>query len=137
MFNNCFSFSARSFSLTYSKCPSKSLLHRVALKLLLSLVVTVIVMTYSCTKSKLLSYGESERPTLEVKIWGFPKIRGYLFGGPYNKDYSILVSTLILGNYHLGLRVCHVAHGCYSLGSLLLGLGFRVLDTAPSQTNCS
>ena len=26
--------------------------------------------------------------------WGFPKIRGYLFGGPYNKDYSILGSIL-------------------------------------------
>ena len=22
-------------------------------------------------------------------IWGFPKIRGTLFGSPYNKDYSI------------------------------------------------
>ena len=22
--------------------------------------------------------------------WGFPKIRGTLFGGPHNKDYSIL-----------------------------------------------
>ena len=23
-------------------------------------------------------------------IWGFPKIRGAILGGPYNKDYSIL-----------------------------------------------
>ena len=27
-------------------------------------------------------------------IWEFPKIREYLFGGPHNKDYSILGSTL-------------------------------------------
>ena len=26
-------------------------------------------------------------------IWGFPKIRGNLFGGPYNKDYNNLRST--------------------------------------------
>ena len=35
----------------------------------------------------------------------FPKL-GVPFGGPYNKDYSILGSTLgssILGNYHIGL----------------------------------
>ena len=32
--------------------------------------------------------------------WRFPKIRGYLFGGPYNKDSSILGSTL--GSPHLG-----------------------------------
>ena len=37
-------------------------------------------------------------------MWGFPKIIGTLFGGPYNKDYNILGSilgTLILGNYHV------------------------------------
>ena len=33
-------------------------------------------------------------------IWGFPKIRGNLFGGPYNKDYSILGS--ILGSPYFG-----------------------------------
>ena len=27
-------------------------------------------------------------------IWVFPKIRGTLFGGPHNKDYSILGSIL-------------------------------------------
>ena len=35
---------------------------------------------------------------------GFPKIRGYLLGGPYDKDYSVLGSILgplILGNYQL------------------------------------
>ena len=38
-------------------------------------------------------------------IWGFPKIRGTILGGPYNKDYSIwgsILGPLILGNYHLG-----------------------------------
>ena len=33
-------------------------------------------------------------------IWGFPKIRGYLFGGPNNQDYSILGS--ILGSPYFG-----------------------------------
>ena len=33
-------------------------------------------------------------------IWGFPKIRGYLFGGPIKKDYSILGS--ILGSPYFG-----------------------------------
>ena len=35
---------------------------------------------------------------------GFPKIRGYLFGGPHNKEYTILGSILgsfILGNYQI------------------------------------
>ena len=37
-------------------------------------------------------------------IWGFPKIRGTFFGGPNNKDHSILGSILgspILRNYHI------------------------------------
>ena len=29
-----------------------------------------------------------------MSIWGFPKIRGTLFGGPYNKDYNIWGSIL-------------------------------------------
>ena len=33
-------------------------------------------------------------------IWGFPKVRGTFFGGPHNKDYSILGS--ILGSPLLG-----------------------------------
>ena len=33
-------------------------------------------------------------------IWGFPKIRGTLLGGPHNKDYSILGS--ILGSRNFG-----------------------------------
>ena len=33
-------------------------------------------------------------------MWGFPRIRGTLFGGPYNKDYSILGS--ILGSPYFG-----------------------------------
>ena len=35
---------------------------------------------------------------------GFPKILGYVLGGPYNKDYNILGSILgspILGNYYM------------------------------------
>ena len=36
--------------------------------------------------------------TLNPK-WGFPKIRGTLFGDPYNKDYNILGS--ILGSPYL------------------------------------
>ena len=43
-----------------------------------------------------------------MSTWGFPKIRGTLFGVPYNGDYSILGSILgspILGNYHMsGMR---------------------------------
>ena len=34
------------------------------------------------------------------KIWGFPKIRGTLFEGPHNKNYSI--SGSILGFPYLG-----------------------------------
>ena len=33
-------------------------------------------------------------------ILGFPKIRGTFFGGPINKDYSILGS--ILGSHYFG-----------------------------------
>ena len=43
---------------------------------------------------------ETQKRDLEVS-----QNRGTLFGGPYNKDYSILGSilgSLILGNYHLG-----------------------------------
>ena len=37
-------------------------------------------------------------------IWGFPEIRGTLFGGPHNKDYSILGS--ILGSPNFGKLPC-------------------------------
>ena len=33
-------------------------------------------------------------------IWEFPKIRGTIFGGPYNKDYNILGS--VFGSPYLG-----------------------------------
>ena len=33
-------------------------------------------------------------------IWGFPEIRGTLFGGPYSKDYSML--GYILGSPYFG-----------------------------------
>ena len=35
-----------------------------------------------------------------LPIWGFPKIKGTLFGGPNNKDYNILGS--ILGSPYFG-----------------------------------
>ena len=44
-------------------------------------------------------YGDPVRMSSN-QIWGFPKIRGTLFGGPYNKDYSVLGS--ILGSPYLG-----------------------------------
>ena len=40
-------------------------------------------------------------------ICGFPKVEGYPFGGPNNKDYSILGS--ILGSPHLG-KLPYKAH---------------------------
>ena len=39
-------------------------------------------------------------------MWGFPKIRGTILGGPNNKDYSIwgfILGPPILGNYHISL----------------------------------
>ena len=48
-------------------------------------------------------------------IWGFPKIRGTLLGVPIIRTVvfgGLYWVTLILGNYHIGLRV--------------EGLGFRV-----------
>ena len=39
---------------------------------------------------------------------GISQNKGYLVGGPYNKDYSILGSILgspILGNYQVGFRM--------------------------------
>ena len=43
---------------------------------------------------KLRAHGFSDawrmaRPAATVLIWGFPKIRGTLFWGPYDKDPSI------------------------------------------------
>ena len=40
-------------------------------------------------------------------MWGFPKIRGTSYGGPDNKDYSILGS--ILGSPHFGKVPCMCA----------------------------
>ena len=39
-------------------------------------------------------------PAVPEASWGFPIIRGYLFGSPYNEDYSILGS--ILGYLNFG-----------------------------------
>ena len=44
-------------------------------------------------------------PMLLLITWEFPKIRGTLFGGPHNKDYSILGS--ILGSPNFG-KLPHV-----------------------------
>ena len=44
--------------------------------------------------------------TILEPIWGFPKIRGYLFWDPYDKDYSILGAILgypALGKLPYGL----------------------------------
>ena len=40
---------------------------------------------------------------MSSRVWGlgFPKIRGTFWGNPYNQDYSILVSILGSGNYHV------------------------------------
>ena len=40
------------------------------------------------------------QPNCDTLIWGFPKIRGTIFGSPHNKDYSILGS--ILGSPYFG-----------------------------------
>ena len=57
-----------------------------------------------------LSSVGSERPTGAGyrSRWGFPKIRGTLFGGPHNKDYSILGS--ILGSPYFG----KLPYGCFT-----------------------
>ena len=48
-----------------------------------------------------------------TRNWEFPKIRGTLFGGPYNKDPTISGSP-IFGNSQLGMdRVC-IFVGCSS-----------------------
>ena len=63
-----------------------------------------------------------------IYIGGFPKIRGYLIGGPSNKDYSILGS--ILGSPHFG-KLPYTCTYIHSLCSLLStskmkgGLGLR------------
>ena len=66
-------------------------------------------------------------------IWGFPKIRGTLFGGPYNKDYSILgsifgettISSMAACGHNNGQNLAplkslrdmhfHMQHHCLSL----------------------
>ena len=54
-----------------------------------------------------LRHSSSPRlPVSNLGIWGFPKIRGYLFGDPYNEDYGILGS--ILGYPNFGKLPCRV-----------------------------
>ena len=60
--------------------------------------------------------------TLAIQTWEFPKIRGTLFGSPYNKDPSIwgtILGSPIFGNSHILFRVS-------GLGVQGLCLGFRV-----------
>ena len=51
-------------------------------------------------------------------MWGFPKTRGTLLGGPFNRDYSTLGS--ILGSLYFGKLPCGESEegltvlGCYS-----------------------
>ena len=48
-----------------------------------------------------------------MECGSFPKL-GYPYGGPYNKDYSILGSILgppVSGNYHVAAVVCIAGHG--------------------------
>ena len=48
---------------------------------------------------------------METTVWGLgfwwvPKIGGYLFGGPHEKDFRVLGSTLRspTGNYHVAAK---------------------------------
>ena len=50
-------------------------------------------------------------------MWEFPKIRGALFGDPYNKDYSILGS--ILGSPYFGKLPCSCGRSLVSSSGLL------------------
>ena len=47
---------------------------------------------------------ENESYCLRFRVLGFPKIRGTFFGGPHDKDYSILGS--ILGSPCFGKLPC-------------------------------
>ena len=57
-------------------------------------------------------------------MWGFPKIRGTILGGPYNKDHSILGSILgspYFGEYHVAFGAVWAAGSCsYCSGNLIM-----------------
>ena len=63
-----------------------------------------------------------------IQKWGFPKIRGTLFRGPHNKDYSILESIFgdppILGNDQIVSN-----YGDYRHQAELKHMGFGQLST--------
>ena len=51
------------------------------------------------------------------KMWGFPKIRGTLLGGPHIKDYSIL--GFIMGSPYFGKVPCRLK-SVYRINSIQL-----------------
>ena len=63
---------------------------------------------------------------LGVRLGGFLKL-GYHFGGPYNKDYSVLGSILGYPNFgklppnHARRRAIHSVAGAYNEDHLLSG----------------
>ena len=59
----------------------------------------------------------------QVLMWGFPKIRGYLFDGPHNKDYSILGSTL---GFPLFWEIVSYSLNSFKGGYIGDYIGFRV-----------
>ena len=64
------------------------------------------------------AWGSSANPLKQpsLTIWGFPKIRGTLFGDPHIKDYSILGS--ILGSPYLG-KLPYTQENASSLASVI------------------
>ena len=48
-------------------------------------------------------------PTIRGNIWDFPKIKGYQFGGPNNKGYSMRESKL--GSFYLR-KLLNIIRGC-------------------------
>ena len=60
-------------------------------------------------------------------MWGFPKIRGTVLGGPNTKDYSIL-GSLILGNYHVAWKAL-LDHPPCSLGLVACVFAGSLLGT--------
>ena len=74
-----------------------------------------------------------------LEIWGFPKISGTLFGGPHNKDYSILGS--ILGSPYFGklpYRTCYKILLIRFSGSYKsIGLSLTGRDAATTLRSCN
>ena len=65
---------------------------------------------------------------LASTYWGFPKLGAPFFGGPYNKDYNMLVS--ILGSPYLGkLPYQHSAPGAATPPAATQKTGVHVLNS--------